>query len=161
MVHWIHLSATMDGQPSASETMDDYDQAVAVAVQTDGKIVVAGYTGDHSNFSDLAMARFNTDGSLDTSFGTNGLVKYSIDKILIVINDLVIQPDGKIILAGTSYESGSSAFMLTRYTPGGVLDTAFGNNGVTFTNFTNDSGISSNHNSVRRQDCCSREYILF
>ena len=140
----LDTSFSDDGRATISfGNMDDYDQAVAVAVQTDGKIVVAGYTGDHSNFSDLAMARFNTDGSLDTSFGTNGLVKYSIDKILIVINDLVIQPDGKIILAGTSYESGSSAFMLTRYTPGGVLDTAFGNNGVTFTNFTNDSGISS------------------
>jgi uncharacterized delta-60 repeat protein len=117
---------------------NETEEANAAAVQPDGKIVVAGDTGDDSTFSQLAMARYNADGSPDTSFGTNGLVKYGVDEAFIVITDLLLQSDGKIILAGSaSNDSGGNSFMLARYTTNGILDTTFGDNGITLTSFSN------------------------
>src|SRR5205823_1660150 len=102
-------------------------QAFALAVQTDGKIVVAGYTFTGGSQYDFALARYNTDGSLDTTFGTNGEVVTDFgtggDEALAV----VIDADGKIVVAGYTFTGDSQYdFALARYNADGSLDTSFG-----------------------------------
>ena len=99
-----------------------YSAAYAVAIQSDGRIVVAGVTNDNSNDSGLALARLNTNGSLDLSFGVNGKITTpGIDDATAV----AIQSDGKIVAAG-----GYSGFEVARYNTNGSLDTSFGTNGI-------------------------------
>jgi uncharacterized delta-60 repeat protein len=99
-----------------------YSAAYAVAIQPDGRIVAAGVTNDSSNDSGLALARLNTDGSLDLSFGVNGKTTTpGVDNATAV----AIQSDGKILAAG-----GYSGFELARYNANGSLDTSFGTNGI-------------------------------
>jgi len=105
------------------------DTARGVAVQPDGKIVVAGssWTGLSSDFS---LVRYNTDGSLDTTFGTDGRVTTDFDSSYDEAYSVAIQPDGKIVLAGqTQFDFG-----VIRYNPDGSLDTSFGANGKVTTN---------------------------
>jgi uncharacterized delta-60 repeat protein len=97
--------------------------ANSVAIQSDGKIVAAGYWGDGGVTGILAMARYNIDGSLDTSFGTGG--KVTGTSATGVIQAMVLQADQKIIIAG-----GTG---LARYSSNGSIDTTFGTNGVVTT----------------------------
>ncbi|MER7705579.1 hypothetical protein ABTX81_22145 [Kitasatospora sp. NPDC097605] len=98
--------------------------ARAVAIQpSDGKIVVAGFTGLNEQTASAAFARLNTDGTLDTSFGTGGKVVLNISGGLgDGIRGLVVQPDGKIVGAGAAGPNG----LLVRLNTDGSLDTTFG-----------------------------------
>jgi uncharacterized delta-60 repeat protein len=108
------------------------DQANAVRVQADGKIVVAGQTYNGLNL-DIAVTRYNTDGSLDATFGTGGKVVTAIDRAAgynEVANAMAIQTDGKIVVTG-SRDNGRTAvsvsnFLTVRYNTNGSLDTGFG-----------------------------------
>jgi uncharacterized delta-60 repeat protein len=109
------------------------DSAFALAIQPDGKIVAVGDTGV-SSFSGtvFAVARYNTNGTLDTTFGPshNGLVTTTL-----LCNDVaravVIQPDGKIVVAGqTAASSSPLSDGLVRYNTDGTLDTSFGQGGI-------------------------------
>ncbi len=118
------------------------DRAAAVALQPDGKILAAGRS-DASGSDDFALARYNANGSLDTSFGTNGLVVNSFgDQVFAV----VLQPDGKILVAGRSLLMGLFKFGIARYLADGSLDTSFGTDGFVTTSFkagSNDQGFSA------------------
>ena len=108
------------------------DGAQAVAIQGDGKVVAAGL----GNFAgpgtgDFALARYNPDGSLDTSFGSGGKVTTDFGGFD-AASAVAIQPDGKIIAAG---RSGSGDFALARYNPDGSLDSSFGSGGKVTTDF--------------------------
>ena len=112
--------------PGASpETM-----ATSVALQADGKIVVAGYSFNGSNY-DFAVARYNADGSLDTTFNGTGKVITAASAFSgaseIMSQTSARQSDGKIVVAG--YANG--AFAMTRYQADGSLDTSFGGTGIT------------------------------
>jgi len=102
----------------------------SMAVQDDGKIVLGGYTVGGAK--DFALARINSNGSLDTTFGVNGkvvtdlLVSYST-----IIKDMLIEPDGKIIVSGFYSFEVDSRFCMVRYNPNGTMDTTFGTNGLT------------------------------
>ena len=120
-----------------------------IALQPDGKIVVVGVTTAQnvgSNF-ELALARFNADGSLDPSFGTNGITitaapsGFSYDQPPAV----ALQPDGKIVIAaGTSpADDGSGEFVVARYDASGTLDTTFGQDGLTTTQFAGYAAATS------------------
>jgi len=103
--------------------------AKAVGVQTDGKIVVAGfaYVGSSTNF---ALVRCNSDGSLDSSFGSFGRVSTSFGPgNPAYAYSLAIQPDGKILVAGVATIGGVGNMALCRYTANGVLDASFGTGG--------------------------------
>ncbi len=121
-----------------------FEQANAVAVQSDGKIIAAGQTFSFSTGTDLALARYNSDGSLDTSFGSAGTGKVTLDVgggAYQQINAIAIQSDGMIVAAGyTAPIGGSTAFLITRYTTGGSLDSTFGTGGIVLTTLfgTND-----------------------
>ncbi len=106
---------------------DDYlSRAKAIAVQNDGKIVAAGSALGW--FTDIAVARFLSDGNLDEDFGDAGVFREEIVFSGFDINDIAIQGDGKIVLAGY-YGGRSDSFMLIRLKPEGALDEAFGSGG--------------------------------
>ncbi len=106
-------------------------------MQSDGKIVVAGYSYDSNNggYNSL-IARFNTNGTLDTSYGTNG---YTIKDIDTASEDqniaLLLQPDGKSITCGRVNTGGTYYFSILRFTTAGVFDTTFSNDGILLTSF--------------------------
>jgi uncharacterized delta-60 repeat protein len=95
----------------------------------DGKIVVAGmYAGPNHKYQ-FGIVRYNLDGSLDTSFGSNGEVTGPLGEARAVL----IQPDGKVLAAG---DSGGYAFAVVRYNANGSLDTTFGSRGEATTTIT-------------------------
>ncbi len=101
----------------------------ALAIQADGKIIVVGTIVNNDNtVEDLALARFNSNGALDTTFGETGIVvtdfgakEYGAD--------VHPQSDGRIIVVGTSTTGDSSRLLVVRYNKNGSLDNTFGNNG--------------------------------
>ena len=98
-----------------------------MALQADGKIVMVG-----GRFIDFVLARFNADGTPDTSFGTGGTVTTDIAGGFAQerARAVAIQPDGKIVVAGeSSLPSGDLAIALVRYNLDGTLDTRFGSGG--------------------------------
>ena len=97
------------------------DRIRAMALQSDGKIVVAGGIG-----GDFAVARYNADGSPDTGFGTNGRVTTTMSSSDDTALAVAVQGDGKIVAAGGAVIGGDYDFALARYTSAGVLDTSFG-----------------------------------
>jgi len=102
--------------------------ANAVAVQPDGKIVVAG-SRDDANSSDAQnslIARFNTNGSLDATFGTAGVVVQSLSTNYERWEDIFLQPDGKIVATGV----GSGYFEVGRILASGAPDASFGTSGL-------------------------------
>jgi uncharacterized delta-60 repeat protein len=121
-----------------------YDWAYALALQPDGRILVAGVS-DRSGSRDFALARYTGDGRLDPSFGNGGLVLTPIRPLTTdIIHGIVVQPDGKIVAAGVTYDDTVSLrphgdFMVARYLPHGELDPGFGVGGVATTNFDRES----------------------
>lgn len=101
-----------------------------VQLQTDGKILLGGHTWDGAANA-FALARYTTEGVLDDSFGNDGLVTASVDDKNVVARAMVIQPDGKIVLAGQAYVLTTDAddFALARFMPDGTIDLTFGNDG--------------------------------
>ncbi len=109
-----------------------------VALQSDGKIVVAGYVMNGTDFIvnyDIGMVRYNANGTLDTTFGTGGTVMTDFDLNDESGNSVVVQSDGKIVVAGYSSDENSSDFAVVRYTASGALDTTFGVEGKVTTDF--------------------------
>ncbi|MGH2945622.1 MAG: hypothetical protein ACRDPC_05065 [Solirubrobacteraceae bacterium] len=131
------LDITFDGDGKLRTTFAGVDaSARAVALQPDGKIVAAGEAG-----GGFALTRYNTNGSLDTSFGGDGRVASSIG----VGNDraeaVAIQGDGKIVAAGRTAEGGGNV-AIARYLPGGALDPTFGDAGRVITGIGGDESAS-------------------
>ena len=104
------------------------DVANSVVLQSDGKILVAGYSYNGSN-DDFAIVRYNTDGSLDTSFDTDGKKTTAIGSGADVANSVVLQSDGKILVAGSSFNGSDNDFAIVRYNTDGSLDSTFGTDG--------------------------------
>jgi hypothetical protein len=73
---------------------------------------------DSNSNSDFALARYNADGSLDSSFGNNGKLTTDFDGQQDSARALAIQPDNKIVLVGTTSTNIGSSFALSRYLPG-------------------------------------------
>src|SRR5438477_4565918 len=122
------------------------DIANAVEVQADGKLVVVWQTYNHNDFSgeDFVVTRYNTDGTLDNSFGSGGKVRTDFPGLAAVPSSVVIQPDGKIVVAGGAFPLFTflGNFELVRYNPNGSLDRSFGNGGIVTTTFPEGSYAS-------------------
>ena len=112
--------------------------ATAVAIQADGKIVAVGGEYESRSHSRFALARYNSDGTLDASFGGDGKVTTDFSAGWDGAKGVAIQADGKIVVAGTA---GRTKFALARYSSDGTLDRTFGVNGKVRTDFT--SGFDS------------------
>jgi gliding motility-associated-like protein/uncharacterized delta-60 repeat protein len=109
------LDATFDNGPSSL----NYGFISAIAIQPDGKILVVGSFYFTNNVLTQNITRLNTDGTIDKSFNSGTGAN---DKV----NDIIIQPDGKIIIAGEFYNyDGSYANRIARLNPDGTLDTSF------------------------------------
>lgn len=108
------------------------EEANAMALQPDGKIVVAGSNLSSSSQRNFALARYLSNGSLDPSFDSDGKVTTDFGGGYDQANALVIQPDGKIVAAG----SNDDRFALVRYKQNGGLDATFSGDGKVSTNFT-------------------------
>jgi uncharacterized delta-60 repeat protein len=110
------------------------DRADAIALQPDGRIVVAGVSEGNGDF---ALARYLANGALDPSFGRGGTVTTDIAGGSDAAHAVLIQPDGAIVAAGTAQlgSGGANAFALVRYLPNGDRDQSFGNGGVVTTTF--------------------------
>ncbi|MFN0200107.1 MAG: T9SS type A sorting domain-containing protein [Bacteroidia bacterium] len=113
------------------------DVANDVALQSNGKIVVAGYSETAANNSNIVLVRYNTNGTLDNTFGTNGVVTTDINGGNDAAEEMAIQTDGKIVVAGHAQVNGNTDFVLVRYNPNGTLDNTFGTNGKVLTSFGN------------------------
>lgn len=119
-----------DGLLTVDLGFDDF--ATSVAIQNDQKIVFCGFSGFGSTV-DMALVRLNPDGSYDNTFGTNGVVITDVNLSTDLNNELVIQPDGKIVTAGFNNASSQINFVVCRYNTDGTLDQTFGNGGISIT----------------------------
>lgn len=114
------------------------DRADALLVQSDDKIILGGRTFTQDEKGSFALARYDTEGNLDESFGSNGVVVTSPVGASDIIRSLNFQEDGKIIAAGTSFNTGThSNFIIARYLNDGTLDNTFGTEGRIVTDFRN------------------------
>lgn len=105
------------------------DAGRAVAVQPDGKIVVAGSRGGEAIRANFAVARYNPDGSLDNSFGSAGRTTTDFDGDDDAAMDVAVQRDGKIVAVGWALIAGRRMPALVRYNADGRRDTTFGEDG--------------------------------
>jgi uncharacterized delta-60 repeat protein len=115
------------------------DQLSAVAIQADGKIVAAGSLIANNFPQAFLLARFNADGSLDTTFGTNGMVTTTFGDSTASGHDVVVQVDGKILEVGVSGAGPYSElndFALARFNADGTPDASFGSGGQLTTHFS-------------------------
>ena len=110
------------------------DVALSVAVQADGKIIVAGLTQDDMGDMDFAVLRYQENGMLDSSFGINGVVITDFGG-QDWANSVKLQNDGKILVAGSTYQNYNTDFAICRYHSNGILDYSFGVNGKVTTDF--------------------------
>jgi uncharacterized delta-60 repeat protein len=113
---------------------DNYTEAALSAVQqADGKLVAAGFAGYHG-----AAARYNPDGSLDATFGDGG--KVAIDNASAY--QLLLQPDGKLVMVGHVGRDDGLVFSLTRLYPDGTVDASFAPCALVHTDFGAVSAFS-------------------
>ena len=152
-----------DGGVVITDLRKDDDGAHAVAVQDDGKVLVAGYSskGGSADFYDFAIVRYNQDGSLDDSFGEGGKVTTDIsggDKAPDRVYAITLLPEGKIVVAGTVsagaqmcqiHACWKNGFGLAQYNADGTLDTGFGDGGKVIEDFGFSAG---NYSLVRTPD---------
>ena len=119
---------------------DQRAEARGILVQADGKIIVVGVSGAgaYSELNDFVLARYNSDGSLDQSFGTGGKVKThfpGVDNTGSTATSVALQSDGKLVVGGYRKQSDRTPheFALARYNSNGTLDSTFGQAGKVMT----------------------------
>ncbi|MEJ2615848.1 MAG: T9SS type A sorting domain-containing protein, partial [Ignavibacteriaceae bacterium] len=131
------------------------DEANSVAIQSDGKIIAAGFTTSEADGKKyFALVRYNTDGNLDSSFRNNGIIttKPGVSSNG-VIQSVSIQSNGKIIVAGYCIQLGVTYdFALARYNPDGELDNTFGSYGFVTTSIGSAYATSHAYSSVIQSD---------
>ena len=127
------LDTGFDGDGKVTTAIGgSYDAGYSVIQQSDGKLVVAGYSWNGSN-DDFALVRYNADGSLDASFDGDGIVTTAIGTGYDEGYSVIQQADGKLVVAGTSYNGSSNDFALVRYNADGSLDASFDGDGIVTT----------------------------
>lgn len=139
------LDTTFSSDGIATAGLGGSDEARDVAIQPDSKIV-AGGSGTSSGFSNVksAAARYNANGSLDTSFDTDGKFLFNVSAITgsNFAVAVAIESGGKIILAGIVIVTGDRKPLVLRLNANGSLDTSFGNGGIVITDGVDDDFIA-------------------
>jgi uncharacterized delta-60 repeat protein len=126
-----------DGKQTTDFGFGADDQGTGVALQGDGKIVVAGVAGGGATGNDFALARYNPNGTLDPNFSGDGKRRTSFggsDQA----TGVAIQANGRIVAVGYGGPGG----VLARYNPDGSLDTSFSGDGKQTTNFLAPNGVA-------------------
>src|SRR5215212_3579748 len=150
-----NASGTLDGSfgnggKVVFDFFGSFDQANAAVLQPDGKIIVAGSASYDSFNQDIgfALTRFNANGSIDFGFGTGGKQITDFFGAGAKANDIVLQPDGKFVVAGTASDSATrptaTDIALARYNSDGTLDAAFGTSGETAIPFSDSATEQGN-----------------
>lgn len=123
-------------------------KANAIVLQPDGRFIAAGTASDSStrpSATDIALARYNPDGSLDTGFGIGGETAFPFaDSATEQGNALALTADGKIIVAGAAFKTFATPpdFALVRYNADGTIDTGFGSGGRITTDVTGGTDVA-------------------
>ena len=140
-------SGTLDVSFNGSGTVitpigvgDDY--AISLALQPDGKIIVAGVCSNGAN-SDFCLARYLANGTFDTSFNSTGKVITPIGSSDDYGYSVALQPDGKIVVAGYCVSGANLDFCLARYLVNGTLDTSFGKTGKVITAIGSSTDVAN------------------
>ncbi len=116
----------------------------SVAVLPNGKILAAGsFYEINAGNTDVVLLQYNSNGNLDSSFGTNGIVRTDVARYDLIY-DMAVQQDGKIVVAGNRVknENDNETSFTVRYMPDGSLDNSFGEKGIVLTNYNNNIEIS-------------------
>ena len=122
---------TFDTDGKVTTAIGTNSYATGVGFEPDGKIVVSGYTS--GGFGDVAVARYNTDGSLDPGWGTGGVTTVPIGDHAEYASSLAVQPDGKVLVTGsTDTVAGRDLFTL-RFNTDGTLDPNWSSDGIATT----------------------------
>ncbi len=116
------------------------DHATAIALQEDGKIVVAGYTFNGTN-NDFALVRYQQDGSLDTTFGSGGIVTLALGDGDDIANSVAIAADATILVAGSSDGTSCKEGSIVRLHPDGSTKSRFGNEKNLYSHLNNDTSF--------------------
>ena len=137
------LDTSFDGDGKAITPIgsSSVDIAFSVAIQTDGRLVAAGSSRTGSQ-GDIAVVRYNTNGTLDTSFDGDGKVTTSIGPSEDIARSVEIQTDGRIVVAGNSFDGPDPDFALVRYNTDGSLDTSFDGDGKVITPVGSDKSVA-------------------
>lgn len=119
------------------------DVAQALTLQEDGKLLAAGFSDSSGSGRDVALVRYEADGSLDATFGNAGKVVSTIGTATDTAQEVLVQPDGKIVVGGGAFAGFNCDSAVLRYTPEGQLDTAFDRDGravadISFCDYIND-----------------------
>lgn len=129
-----------------SEFPSPHDEAFAVAIQPDGRIVVAGNSRNDLGQHDISLVRYLPDGGLDTSFDADGKVMTRVGPGYATAGGVVFQGDGKILVAGNARNEIADPnrvdVALVRYNADGSLDAAFGSGGIVLTDLGRDYDVS-------------------
>lgn len=125
-----------DGKAINNISPTDHDGAQAMLLMPNGKIMLGGYAVTPDNRTEIAFTRFNSDGSVDNSFGNAGQVLTQIGTDYGSIADMSLSLLGNIVVAGTAQRHpGYFDFFLAKYSPDGSLDNGFGDQGIVYTDF--------------------------
>jgi uncharacterized delta-60 repeat protein/uncharacterized repeat protein (TIGR01451 family) len=119
------------------------EEAHGVVVQPDGHIIVAGDSHSNTGAADFAVVRYNPDGSLDLTFGNGGGVKTDFNSNTDLGRAVALQPDGKIVVVGSTCTPANCDFALVRYNPNGSADSAFGQGGKVVTDLGSIDGLNA------------------
>lgn len=129
------LDTSFDGDGKLfSAVSADKDFPVSVLQQTDGQLVLAGYITGTGNKTDIAVARYNLDGSFDTSFNSTGVRRLPIGSSNEAAAKVIQQADGKLVLAGNTLTSSGMHTAVVRMNTDGSLDAGFGTGGIVVAN---------------------------
>ncbi|HTE45283.1 MAG TPA: hypothetical protein VK636_08590, partial [Gemmatimonadaceae bacterium] len=150
------LDATFGtGGKTTTDLGGQAEWAYVVKIQSDGKVVLAGHVApDGGSDPDIGLARYKSDGSLDSTFNNTGTEQtdLAMGNVWNEAFDMVIQADGKFVIAGQAQVAGQFRFVLARFGINGGVDAGFGTAGVTTTPFTTQGdvarGIASGPNGV-------------
>jgi uncharacterized delta-60 repeat protein len=144
---------TFGNQGVVTLAPSDYERALCIVIQPDGKYLIGG----NSNFKSCVI-RLKENGDYDTTFANNGRYTTDLNSSFSVIESLQFQSDGKIIAGGFRFgDSGYTEYALIRLTREGILDTVgFGVNGIA----TYDSGTNDNRDLLKKIVVLPNDNIL-
>ena len=126
-----HLDTTFDTDGTVTTAIGTNSYATGVGFEPDGKVVVSGYTSN--GFGDVAVARYDTDGSLDPAWATGGIATEPIGDHAEYASSLAVQADGKVLVTGSTDTAAGRDLFTLRFNTDGTLDPTWSSDGIVTT----------------------------